>query len=141
VKQALKYAMDTGELPRNEATKAKLPKFDAKAEAEDEDDDVVKSLTADQEFRFLEAALDDRLSPLWYLMLNTGLRPGEAFALKWENVDFDAMLMKVRGTLVRVGVDKAEKGWVIRRPKTKRSKREVPINPMTRWLLLKWKQQ
>ncbi len=58
------------------------------------------------------------------LIAATGLRRGEALALHWSDLDLDAGLLVVRGTLGRVGGK-----LVITEPKTDRSRRTVPISP------------
>jgi integrase len=58
------------------------------------------------------------------LIAATGLRRGEALALHWSEVDLDAGLLTVRGTLGRVGGR-----LLISAPKTDRSRRTVPIPP------------
>jgi integrase len=58
------------------------------------------------------------------LIAATGLRRGEALALHWSDVDLDAGLLVVRGTLGRIGGK-----LVITEPKTDRSRRTVPISP------------
>jgi integrase len=45
-----------------------------------------------------------RATPLeaaWYVMALMGLRPGECFALSWSDVDFEAGILTVSGSLVR----------------------------------------
>jgi integrase len=56
------------------------------------------------------------------LIAATGLRRGEALALRWSDVDLDAGLLVVRGTLGRVGGH-----LIITDPKTERSRRTVPL--------------
>jgi integrase len=46
----------------------------------------------------LEAARGDRLEALYVLAVHTGMRQGELLALKWEHVDLDAGVLRVRGT-------------------------------------------
>jgi integrase len=58
------------------------------------------------------------------LIAATGLRRGEALALHWSDVDLDAGMLVVRGTLGRVSGK-----LVITEPKTDRSRRTVPIAP------------
>lgn len=45
---------------------------------------------------------DDRLGALWATMLGTGLRRGEALALRWEDVDLDAGTLHVRRSVTTV---------------------------------------
>jgi integrase len=48
----------------------------------------------------LLAAKPSRYAPLFELV-NTGLRRGEALALHWSDIDLDAKLLRIRGTLAR----------------------------------------
>ncbi len=60
---------------------------------------------------------------LWTLLLAAGLRFGEAAALQWQDVDFDARLLTVRHTLAHL----TGQGWVLAPPKTKSGRRTVPL--------------
>jgi len=106
-----------------------------------------------QEARFLAAAARDRWAPYWFLMRDTGMRPGEVNALKWEDVDvvgtIDAdgdrvYLVKVRHTVRRVGVKKQSGGaqsWELVVPKTKTSERDIPISENTVAALEEWRER
>src|SRR5437764_11830497 len=48
-----------------------------------------KYWTAAQVVSFLEATAGDRLGPLWVTIATTGLRRGEALALRWSDLDLD----------------------------------------------------
>lgn len=52
---------------------------------------------------FLEATESDRLAPLWVLMAHTGMRRGEALALRWEDMDLDAGDVRVARAVSDVG--------------------------------------
>ena len=43
------------------------------------------------------------LTPLVHLLINTGLRKGEALALKWSDVDQKERLIRVRGEITKTG--------------------------------------
>jgi len=64
----------------------------------------------------LEAVKDSRYAPLLRLLVATGLRRGEALALRWSDVDLTNGLLRVE-------------------PKAKRSRRDVPLSPATAALL------
>ena len=49
-----------------------------------------RTLTPDQAHHFLAVVEDDRYGALWTLLLTSGLRPGEALALKWEDLEENA---------------------------------------------------
>jgi integrase len=92
----------------------------------------VQALTIEQARALLAAADGDRLEALYVLALTTGLRQGELLALKWGNVNLDAGMLQVRGTLHRVpGVSVGEKsGLVISDPKTSHSRRPVRLSAL-----------
>lgn len=146
LKRALKAAVRKGELPRNPAEFATIPKPNVTAEirTEADEDDVgpVRYLSKEQAARFLAVAKNDRLSALWHLLLDAGLRPGEAFALTWGHIDIDARLVTVRRTLMRVRGKEREdagKGWKVMPPKTASSNGSVPISKTTAEELKRWK--
>jgi len=64
---------------------------------------------------------------LFAVLLLTGLRPGEAIALRWDDIDLDRNQIRVRKTLNRYGVDA---------PKTRGSIRDVEMFPSVRAALL-----
>jgi integrase len=53
--------------------------------------------------RFLDAAEQDQLYPLFHLIAHRGLRRGEACGVSWTDVDLDAARLTVRAQLVQVG--------------------------------------
>jgi integrase len=72
--------------------------------------------------RLLEAARGDRLEALYVLALNTAMRQGELLALKWDYVDLERGVLRVRRTLTR-----SDKGLVLGEPKTKKSRRTIRL--------------
>lgn len=77
-----------------------------------------RSLSPVEVAAIIEAAQPTRYGRLFALIAATGLRKGEALALRWPDVDVDAGTITVRGTLTkRDGV------WVVGEPKTARSRR------------------
>ncbi|WP_235852864.1 tyrosine-type recombinase/integrase [Mycobacterium interjectum] len=81
-------------------------------------------LDAGQVTAVLNAAAGLRYHPVLVLIAATGLRRGEACALKWKHVNLDDGSLRVEGTLARVGgrLD-------ITPPKSPRSRRTVPLSP------------
>src|SRR5690606_11514097 len=53
-------------------------------------------IRVDQVEAFLTAAASSPWKAVYHLLLNTGLRPGEAFGLAWDNVDLVACELTVR---------------------------------------------
>jgi integrase len=87
-------------------------------------------LTPDEVRRLLEAATATRHAPLFAFLVNTALRRGEALALRWSDVDLDAGVLRVRGTLARV-----DGALIITEPKTAKSRRSVPLSATAERLL------
>jgi integrase len=145
LRRALKFAVGKKYLTVNPTDNATLPKPGKQKEivdAADEEEGEVQYLKREQALRFLAVAKADRWSALWHLLLDGGLRPGEAFALKWRHMDWDASSVKVAGTLVRQGVPKRKAGglgWKVMDPKTTTSKRDIPLSLATTTELRRWK--
>lgn len=71
----------------------------------------------------LSAALrreDSVESAVLFTLLHTGLRVGECLALRWQDVDFDRRVLRVRRTLCATG-----RGCFLSEPKTRASARAV----------------
>lgn len=71
---------------------------------------------------FLAAASTDRWAPGWWLAATTGMRRSEVLGLRWSDVDLNAGHLEVRQTLVLVDGRRT-----FGKPKTKRSRRVIPI--------------
>ena len=98
LRQCLGHAVATGELGRNPTDHVKLPKAQSTTEK------AHRAMSKDEAARFLKAARSDRYYPLWVLLLTGGLRPGEAFGLKWGDMDVAAGRVHVRRALTRRGL-------------------------------------
>lgn len=94
-------------------------------------------LTKEELKEFLKLAQTATLSyffPLVHLMSYTGLRQGEALALKWSDIDFENKKITVEKTAVRINGKQS-----LQSPKTKNSKRVISIDPNTLSILKSWK--
>lgn len=94
-------------------------------------------LTKEELKEFLKLAQTATLSyffPLVHLMAYTGLRQGEALALKWSDIDFENKKITVDKTAVRI-----KEKQTLQTPKTKNSKRVISIDPTTLSILKSWK--
>jgi integrase len=83
---------------------------------------------------FLEVAQGNRFGVLFELLLTTGLRPGEALALRWEDIDLDAGRLRVQRVLIRGRArteDQDGPNWRFDEPKTPQSRRSVPLPAST----------
>jgi integrase len=77
----------------------------------------------DEVLRFLVAARDTPLEPLWILALCTGMRRGELLGLMWSDIDFDHAELSVRRTLSRGRGNSLELGT----PKTRSAARSIAL--------------
>jgi integrase len=75
--------------------------------------------------QLLRAAQSHRYGTVLRFILGTGLRRGEALALRWIDVDLDSAHAKLRGSLTRRG-----KELVISGVKTKASRRTIALSPV-----------
>ncbi len=76
-----------------------------------------------------------------FIALNCGLRIGEICALRWDDIDLENKVIKIRSTIARI---KKKTGigtvLILDRPKTKASIRTVPINSNLLSVLTAYKQ-
>ena len=89
----LKGAMLDGYITRNPAVGVDLPR-------ERRPDHEV--WTPEQVRDFLASAKDSPYFAIYHLLLTTGMRNGEALALRWDNVDLDRGTVIVRDTMRRM---------------------------------------
>lgn len=80
-----------------------------------------RTITGAEVSRFMEACREDRLGALWCVLLFGGLRPSEALALRWQDLNGDTL------TITRVLVDKAGVPLHYAPPKSKQSRRAVVL--------------
>jgi integrase len=71
---------------------------------------------------FLRAVEGERLEPMFVLAVTTGMRQGELLGLKWEDVDLDEGVVRVRRTLSRDG-----RKIIFSPPKTAKGKRTIGL--------------
>jgi integrase len=107
---ALAHAVRVGQLARNPAALATLPRNRRRE---------MRAMSPADASRFLNAAAGDRFEALWCLLLTGGLRPGEALALQWTDLDGDTV--RVQRSLVRLRGGT----WAFDEPKTARARRSV----------------
>jgi integrase len=115
LRRALRWAEQHGLVPRNVAALVDGPrKTGTKL------DDTLDAAGA---HAVVGAAAGDRLEALAVVVLRLGLRKGEALALRWDDVDLDAVTLTVRGTLKR----RRGGGLYVDTTKTDAGVRELPL--------------
>ena len=116
LKGALKQAVAWQMLAKNPADYVTPPKREAPRK--------MHAMTQDEVERFLAAVDSSRWAPFLHLLVGTGLRPSEALALRWRDVDLAAGTLTVRRS---VQWDKEKKQHVYNEPKTRSSRRTIPL--------------
>lgn len=72
---------------RNPVLNVRLPRQRSKEE-------VKQVLSPEETNRVLKAAEGDRWEALWHVLLGTGMRPQEALALRWSDIDGDKVTIR-----------------------------------------------
>jgi integrase len=103
-------AVEDGDLAVNPCAHLRLPAVRGRRER----------IASPEEARRLLAALPERDRPMWATALYAGLRRGELMALRWEDVDLAAGVIRVERSY-------DDKGRVEIEPKSRAGRRAVPI--------------
>ncbi len=113
IREALSHAVKLGYIPYNPADRAKPPR---KNKTE------MKTLSIEQSQYVLDNYQDHRIYLAVLLAIKTGMRQGEICGLRWQNIDLRNATISVTHALQRQG-----QGLVLKEPKTKKSRRSIPI--------------
>lgn len=88
-----------------------------------------KSLSREEQTVFFDYCRNTFYDNLFNVAVNTGLRPGELFALKKDDIDLENGFISVTKTLVyQKYLTDTRKEFHVEPPKTRQSYRKVPIN-------------
>lgn len=94
----------------------------------DENKDI-RVLTREEQTEFFDCCKGTFYDNLFIVAISTGLRQGELCALTWDDIDFEKKEISVTKTLLYQKLEgDTKKEFHINPPKTKTSKRTVPIN-------------
>src|SRR5829696_4745922 len=117
VRSSLATAVREGLIRHNPATGAQAPH---RPKVDDADEEEVRALTTEQLAAFLDL-VHPRHRTLFHFLAATGLRWGEATALRWKDLRLDgsAPVVRVRRELYRGRIEP---------PKTRSGKRDVPLD-------------
>lgn len=86
--------------------------------------------------RFLDLAKDTPYYALFYTLITTGLRRGEALALHWGDIDLLGAELTIARSLQQLDSGKT----IISQPKTGKSRRTIAISPSTALVLRQHKE-
>ena len=116
LRRALRDAERDGVLPRNVAAQVDPPRS-ARPEQ--------RALTATEGRTLAAAAMGDSLEALYLLALTSGMRQGELLGLQWQDIDWEQSRLAVQRSVSHPHAG----GWMFVEPKSKTSRRSVPIHP------------
>lgn len=128
------YAIRLGYVNENPVKKIIVPKKTSRPRR-----DIEHNVYSRKELtEFLEAAKKYNIRAYTYfkILSSTGLRKSEALALTWQDIDFNKNLLHVNRTLA-LGLNNHT---IIQPPKSKMSKRTLPISARLRNALIEYKQ-
>lgn len=111
----MQQAMRNGLIERNPVKLAELPRQEEKKGRQ--------AMTREQQALFMEYAKDSYLYNLFAVMLRTGMRIGEITGLKYTDIDKKKNMIHVQRTLKYI----EGKGYFEDTPKTRTSKRDIPM--------------
>jgi integrase len=113
--QALAQAVKWGILHRNVCQAVDAPHVTPKRG---------KVWTAEEARRFLAAGAGTQLEALWVLIATTGLRRGEALGVRWQDLDLDERILRVRQSVVIY-----QNKPVMQEPKSPSARRTIKLAP------------
>lgn len=146
ISQFFEYAIDNKWVTINPTHKVKIRVHERKVH---DNSEKYKALPPEIRTKFLEALSKDDsnfIKPLSICLMFSGLRIGEALALKWQNVDLDNKTLKIEQSITQVPKFDSE-GKVISRvtvvgdTKTTCSVREIPVADIVIETLKEWKEK
>jgi integrase len=113
---ALDVAVEWGILAQNPAAQVQIPRREKKE---------MRAMSREEAKRFLEVTDRGNWAEYFRTMLVTGMRPGESYALRWEDIDFEHGVISVQRSLIWKGAP--SEGWMLVEPKTERGRRQISI--------------
>ena len=119
----MQQALRNGLIERNPVKLAELPRQTEKA--------TRQAMTREQQALFMEYAKKSYLYNFYAVMLRTGMRNGEMRGLKYTDIDKKKNVIRVQRTLKYIEGE----GYFEDTPKTRTSKRDIPLTAATLQML------
>lgn len=114
VSQALSQAVRWGMIPFNPAAEATLPAGKPREK---------RAMTLGESTAFIAASESAFYRTFYRVLLGTGMRPGEACALRWKDLDFEGE----RISILRAATRGEDGKRIESHPKTAKSRRTIPM--------------
>lgn len=122
--KCLDHARRKGVVARNVVGDSDLPKVDAAERTE--------WWSASELGTWVRSTRDDRLHALWAVLASTGMRRGEALALRWSDIDESKVTITKSRTRTAAGPAEGQ-------PKTQAGKRVIGLDARTQEALARWR--
>lgn len=117
IRQALEYAVDKGYIEESPYKDIVMPKTEREEINPFTEEEVKKLLSADMPIWFSDAV---------QIAFRTGMRKGEIFALMKQDIDLKNAFLTIRYTQ-----SKTKEGYILKKPKTKASRRRISLDKTT----------
>jgi integrase len=127
LKRAFRLAIRWGWLPESPLERVEPPPYRAGER---------RVWTAEEARQFLRETRGSPYWPWWVIAITCALRPGEACALRWRDVDWERGVLRVERSAQKVAGR-----WLEGQPKTKASRRQVPLSQLAREALMRQRER
>lgn len=118
LRQAMRHAVQDDVLAKSPCEGVKPPKIERKQ---------LNTLSKSERLRMLGIVTKPLRTPIKlaiHIALSTGMRRGEVCGLRWSDFDPEGQTLSVNRA---IGI--SEHGWYVKEPKTKASRRTLPVTP------------
>jgi integrase len=120
--KSLKNAVKAGLLSRNVAEAVDTPKIQRRE---------MRTMNETDVHIFLEMARNTEYYGLFYTLLFTGMRRGEALALRWSDIDLLLCQLSITRSLQQLRDAEPGNRLTFKQPKTQKSRRLIALSPST----------
>lgn len=133
VSRIFDFAIKQGYVSENPAKKIVMPRKKKNLQEKE-----INFYTKDELKKLLEYAKNNepfQIYTFFFLLANTGCRQGEILGLQWDCINFEEKVLTIKQTLTR-GKNRRQ---YLEEPKTKKSRRKIPLTDETISILKKWR--
>jgi len=116
VSTAIDCAVAWGTIETNPMARVQIPRREVTE---------MRAMAREEAGKFLSVTDEGRYPEFFRTALITGMRPGELFGLRWDDIDFQGCTISIQRSIVWNG-KKAER-WSLSPPKTSRGRRQISI--------------